>query len=139
MCKQESSTDESTKICTIKELVMMETMISDFNTRYYIPVIQKLACYLPHVRILGKNHCGAMQHTAFKRRGLFQYFLCRSDYSERLVASFAHQMQSEHYGGNISVYIEGISLGNFGEIPTADINSTIPSRQHNAVFHFFIL
>ena len=57
MCKQESSPDKSTKIYTRKELVMMETTISDFHTSYYIPAIQKLAFHLPHVRIHGTNHC----------------------------------------------------------------------------------
>ena len=73
----------------------METKIYDFYTSFYITAIQNLAFHLPHVRILGTNHCGAMQHTSFKRRELFQDFLCRRDYSERVVASFYHQIQSE--------------------------------------------
>ena len=51
-----------------------------------------------------------MRRTAFKRRELFQDVLCRRDYAERLVASFANQIQSEYYGGNRSVSIEGIAL-----------------------------
>ena len=39
--------------------------------------------------------------------------LCRRDYAERVVASFTHQIQSEYYGGNISVSIEGIALEKF--------------------------
>ena len=83
----------------------MYTTIYDFHTRFYIPAIQKLAFHLPYVRILGKNHCGEMRQTAFKRRELFQDVLCCHDYAERVVASFANQIQSEYYGGNISVYI----------------------------------
>ena len=49
--------------------------------------------HLPHVHILGTNNSGEMRHTAFKQRELFQYFLCRRDYAERVVASFAHQIQ----------------------------------------------
>ena len=94
MCKQESSSDKSTKIYTRKELFMMETSISDFHTSFYIPAIHKLAFHLPHVHILGTNHCGAMRCT------LFQDFLCRRDYAERVIASFAHQIQSEYYGEN---------------------------------------
>ena len=81
MCEQESLPDKSTKIYTRKELVMMETTISDFHTSFYIPAIQKLAFNLPHVRILGTNYCGEMQHTAFKQRELFQDVLCRLDYA----------------------------------------------------------
>ena len=73
----------------------METTISYFHTSFYIPVIQKLDLHLPYVRILGTNHCGAMQRTAFKQRELFQNVLCRRDYAERLVASFSHQIQLE--------------------------------------------
>ena len=37
--KQESSSDEFRKTYTRKELVMMETTISDFHTSFYIPAI----------------------------------------------------------------------------------------------------
>ena len=95
MCKQESSPDKSTKIYTRKELVMMETTISDFHTSFYIPAIQKLAFHLPHVRILGANNCGEIRCTALKRRELFQYLLYRRDYAEMVVTSFANKIQSK--------------------------------------------
>ena len=84
---------------------MMETKNSYFHTSFYIPVIQKLAFRLPYVHILGTNHCGEMRRTAFKRRELFQYVLCLRDYDEIVVASFDNQIQSEYYGGNISMSI----------------------------------
>ena len=117
---------------------MMETTISGFHTIFYIPAIQKLTFRLPHVRILGTNHCGAMRLTAFKQRELFQDVLCCCDYAEMLVSSFAHQIQSEYYGGKILVSIEGIVLENFSVLPKADINSTTQSHQHHAVFHYFL-
>ena len=49
MCKQEYSSDKSTKIYTIKELVMTETTTSYFLKSLYIPAIQKLAFHLPRV------------------------------------------------------------------------------------------
>ena len=94
MYKQEPSSDESTKIYTRKELVMMETKIYGFHTSFYILAIQKLDFHLPHVRILDPNHCGNMQHTALKLRELFQDVLCRRDYDERVVACFANLIQS---------------------------------------------
>ena len=72
---------------------MTETTISDFHTSLYIPAIQKLAFQLPHVRILGTNNCGEMRRTAFKRRELFQDVVCRRDYDDRIVASFANKIQ----------------------------------------------
>ena len=110
-----------------------------FNCSFYIPAIQKLYFQLPHVHILSTNHCGDLRHTAFKLHELFQYILCFRDYSERVVAIFAHQIQLEYYGGNISVSIEGIALEHFSELPKDDINSTTPSRQRHAVFHSFYL
>ena len=74
---------------------MMETTISDFRTSFYIPAIQKLAFHLPHVRIIGTNHCGDLRHTAFKCRELFQDVLCHHDYAERVVARFSHQTELE--------------------------------------------
>ena len=138
MCKQESSPDKSTKIYTRKDLVMMETTISNFHNSFYVPAIHKLDFHMPHVRILGTNHCGELRRTAFKRRELFQDFLCRCDYSERVVVSFSNQIQSEYYGVNISVYIEGIALEHFSTAPQADINSSTLSHPRHAVFHSFL-
>ena len=118
---------------------MMETTISDFHTSFYIPDIQKLSFRIPHVRILGTNHCGQMRRTSFKRREIFQDVLCRCDYSERVVVSFANQIQSEYYGVNISVSIEGIALEHVRALPQVDINSTTLSHQRHEVFHFFYL
>ena len=73
---------------------MMETTISNFHTSLYIPEIQKLAFRIPYVKILGTNHCVDSYRNAFKRCKSFQNMLCRRDYSERVVASFFHQMQS---------------------------------------------
>ena len=72
---------------------MTETTISDFHTSLYIPYIQGLAFNLPHMSILDKNHCSELQHTAFKHCELFQYVICSYDYAERVVASFANQIQ----------------------------------------------
>ena len=116
----------------------METTISDFRTSFYILDIQNLAFRLPHVRIFGTNHCGEMWRIAFKLRELFQDVICRRDYSERLFARFANQIQSESYGGNRSVSIEGIALENFSAAPQADIILTAPSRPRHAVFHPFL-
>ena len=91
----------------------MDTTIYDLHTSFYIPAIKRLDFHLSHVRIIGTNHCGELQRTDFKRRELFQYVICRCDYAERVVAGFAHKIQSQYYGGNISVYIEGIAMEYF--------------------------
>ena len=91
------------------------------------------------MRILGTNHCGEMQRTAFKRYELFQDILCPRDYAERVVARFSNQIQSEYYGGNISVSLQGFALKHFSEALQEYINSTTPSRQRHALFHFLFI
>ena len=80
---------------------MTEKTIYNFQTSFYIPAIQNLAFCLPHVQILGTNHCGEIQHTAFKPCELFQDVLCRHDYAERVVAIFFIK-----YNHNIIVKIQ---------------------------------
>ena len=67
-CKQYSDSEQSTKVYTIKELVMMETITYNSHTSLYIPDIQKLELHIPRVKILGTNHYGESCQTAFKRR-----------------------------------------------------------------------
>ena len=94
---------------------MIETTNYDFHTSFYIPAIQRLDFNLPHVIILGTHHCGTIRRTAFKHCVLFQDVMCCRDYSDRVVASFAHQIKSEYYGVNRSVSIECIVLEYFSE------------------------
>ena len=72
---------------------MMDTIIYNFHTSFYISAIQKLVFRIPHVQILGMNHCGESRRTAFKCRKSFQDVLCSRDYAEVLVAIFSHQIQ----------------------------------------------
>ena len=73
--------------------------------KIYIPLVQKLAFHLPHVCIIGTHHCGKGRCEVFKRRGNLYDVLYCLDYAERVVSSFAHQIQPEYYGGNRYVYI----------------------------------
>ena len=107
----------------------------DFNQEFYIPEIQKLAFYLPHVCILGMRHCGNMRREAFKRRSDLQDVLCRRDYAESVVARFAYQIQSEYYVGNRSVPVEGIAMELSSATYQEISSSTSHSCTHNAVFH----
>ena len=123
------------KLYTRKELVMMETSITDFHTNFYIPLIQKLAFHLPHVQIIGTNNCGKTHCEAFKRRRAKKEMFCCRDYADRVIASFAHQIQSEYYGGNRSVSIEGITLENFSAPAHKETEVTLQARTHHAVLH----
>ena len=72
-----------------------------------------MAFHIPPVQILGTNHCVDSHRTEFKHRESFKDVLCRHDYSERLVASVSNQIQSQYYGGNRYLSIEGIVLEHF--------------------------
>ena len=67
-CQHDTASVKPTKIYTIKDIVMMETTTSNFHTSFIIPSIQKLAFHIPHVQIIGTNHCGDSRWTAFKSR-----------------------------------------------------------------------
>ena len=95
ICKQDSAREKSTNIYTRKELVITDTKFSNCHKSLYIPEIQKLEFHLPHVHILGTNNCGDSRLTTFKHRESCQDVLCHRDYTDMIVASFAHQIQSE--------------------------------------------
>ena len=63
--------------------------------------------------------------------------LCCHDYSKRVVAIFAHQIQSEYYGGNRYVFIEGISLEHFSAPVHPEAATTPQACTLNAAFHSF--
>ena len=71
---------------------MMETFIAGFHTSFYIKEIKKLAFHLPHVHILGTNHCGKSRRKAFKCCKEYQDVLCSRDYAEIVVAIYSHQI-----------------------------------------------
>ena len=73
----------------------MESSIVEFHRDFYIPAIQKISFHLPHIRIIETYHCGNTRQEALKRRSYFLDVLCCRDYAERVVASFAYQIQSE--------------------------------------------
>ena len=58
MCSTGHSSVTHGKVYTCKDLVLLETLMSEFNNKYYITEIQKLAFHLPHVSIIGTHHCG---------------------------------------------------------------------------------
>ena len=95
LCLQDSVNVLPAKLYTRKYLIMMETYIAHFHTSFYITSIQKLDFSLPYLHVLGTNHCVDTRREVFKRHRAIQYLLCPRDYSERVVASFVHQIKSE--------------------------------------------
>ena len=60
------------KVTTQKSLVLKSCIILDFHSEYYIPEIENLTFHLPHVYILGENHCaGKLYGMLFIRHNKF--------------------------------------------------------------------
>ena len=90
MCKQDSDSEVPTHINTRKQLAIMQTTMYYFQSIFYIPEIQKLDFPIPHVKVLGTNHCVDSRLNTFKCQKQFKYVLCRRDYSERVVDILPH-------------------------------------------------
>ena len=116
---------------------MMEMSIDDFQTSFYITEIQNIAFYLLHVCIIGTNLCGNTLRKAFKCRSAKQYVLYRRYYAEILVASFAHQIQSVYYAGNIYFSIKGISLEYFSSQTHTETAIAPQECTRHSLFHSF--
>ena len=112
----------------------METSIVDFRKIFYMPAIHKLSLHLPYVHILVTGRCGKTRRESFKRGSAYQDVLCHQYYSERVVASFVHQIQSEYYGGNRYMYIKGIALGKFSSTYQGTSSSSYHILTHHAMF-----
>ena len=96
------------KIFKRKEIVHDECSINDFHTNIYIPMLRKFKYHLALVIILSKNYCKKMRQEAFLKHE--DWFLSERDYAERLVKELDGEIQSEHFGDNATLSIEGCTL-----------------------------
>ena len=94
---------------------------------------------MSRVHILGTHNCGKERFESFKRRIKQHGLLCWRDYSERILSRFAHQIQSEYYCGNCSVYIEGVSLDHSSASNQANSQLISETVSRQAVFCSFLL
>ena len=93
----------------------MDTYIDDFHASFYIPEIKKAS--IPPATCSNINYrdtslCKPMPLCIQKLYSVSRYavlsWLCRSSGSQ-----FSHQIQSQYYGGNRYVSIEGVLLEHF--------------------------
>ena len=83
----------------------METKVVEFHKRLHITAIKKIALHLPILHILGAHHCVNARQEVFNSHSSYHGVLWRKYYLERVVDSFAHQIQSKYYIGNRYVSI----------------------------------
>ena len=93
MCSTVPRYDMTAKVYTGKEFELPETSVTEFNEKFYIAAIQKLAFNLPHVNILGNYHCRKECHDVFIPWVSLNDVLCCHDCAERVVSSFYHKIQ----------------------------------------------
>ena len=55
-----------------------------------------------------------------------------------MVSSFAHQIQSEYYCGNIYLSIEGISMEHLSATTHTETAPEPESHTRHAIFHYFV-
>ena len=109
-CLKESNKMLQGNLSKRKHLVLLNNSISKFHKKYYKAAIHRLAFHLPHVMILGKNHCAKLRREAFEERVKDNFDICcERDYAERFVLKPGIEVQSQHFGGNRSLSIERVS------------------------------
>ena len=112
----------------------METDIATFHKEHYEPLIYRLGFHLPHVQMLGTNHCAKLSRKAFESR-VSEFFdlFCGRDYADQFVLKADVEVQSQHFGGNTQLSMEGVSVehkNNEPEVP----DGRMPYKQFVAEF-----
>ena len=80
MCSTVPRTGPTAKLYTRKDIVLLETYITEFHDKLYIISIKKLAINFLYVHILGIQCCGKERRGTFNIREALQAFLCQHDY-----------------------------------------------------------
>ena len=96
------------KIIRRKEITSMEYTIDKFHTQFYIPALNKYKYHMLLVTLLSKNYCKKMRSEAFANHRT--WLLSERDYAERLVKELDGEIQSDHFGDNPTLSIEGCTL-----------------------------
>ena len=106
MCRESDETKG--KIKTRKMLTMKEVTICKFMSDFYLSTFEKFMYHIHNVKILSKKFCWAKRRTTFmcKPGSLLTVW----DYAERLSAHFDLEIQSDHFGNERSLLIEGCSV-----------------------------
>ena len=96
------------KITKRKEITSVETSIHKFHNDVYIPMLKRYRYHIALVNILSKHHCKKMRFETFCKRN--NWMFSERDYAERLVKQLDGEIQSDHFGDNATLSIEGCTL-----------------------------
>ena len=122
------------KIVRKKEITMVDKPIHDFHEKVYIPSLVKYKYHINLVSVLSKNHCKAMRTDAFLNNP--SWFLSERDYAERLVKELDGEIQSDHFGDNPTLSIEGCTLQYHDHDESLQNSSSQPVTRMDFHSHF---
>eukprot|EP00957_Ditylum_brightwellii_P196167 14946624-Ditylum_brightwellii.AAC.1 len=81
--------------------------------------------------MLGTSNVGKTRNETLERRVSKKDIQCRPDYAKRFGASFAKQIQSEFYGTNSLVSMEGVSM-EYCKKEEDDLDP-VPDQEHKLI------
>ena len=90
--------------------MLYETSIKVFHEKYYSSAMAKLSHHLPHVKILGTNETGDTRRKALHSRGHLGDIGVKKDFVEKFLEAGGVQIQSEHWGENRMLSMEGVTV-----------------------------
>ena len=91
-----------------KEITMINTSISMFHKNVYLPYLRKYKYHSALVTLLSKNYCKKMRTESFQKNT--NWLISEMDYAERLAKQLDGEIQSDHFGDNATLSIEGCTL-----------------------------
>jgi len=132
----DNSTFVKGKISARDRLTLLERPIGEFHEKFYLPLLEKLAYHNFLVVALGKNVSGKYRQKAFRQ--MKRVLKIRRDYAERLLASFAMEVQSDHFGNGRTLSMEGSSVEFYVDNePTMEFHSHFSDKpEQNAATTF---
>ena len=83
------------------------------HDKFYIPTIEKLSFHLAHVRIIGSMECGKTINDFFHNNASKNNIKSKKYYAEKSRETNGIEIQSQHWGGNRKLSMEGIAIEYF--------------------------
>ena len=87
---------------------MLEASTDKFQNKTYIPMMKQYRYHIILVMILSKNHWKKSRYEAFSSNRA--WFFSERDYAECLAKQLDDKVQSDHFGDNPTLLIEGCTL-----------------------------
>ena len=89
-------------------LTLNELSIGRFMKLYYLPTLDKYMYHIFYGHVLSKNICSKMRNE--RCLSILGDILSMRDYAERLSLYFNLEAQSDHFGNDRSLSIEGCNI-----------------------------